>query len=406
MTSFVARRAHVFSTLAVLTSLCSIACGSGGGGDSASGSESSGSGAGAGSSGTATQSGGVGGSLASAGNAAGGSGQGNGSSSSHGQGGSCAATTAQGQLEPVHLFFIMDESGSMGDGQHGNIDEKWNPVVAALKSFFADPLSEGLQATMTLFPPDANKTTGPAQSSYLVQAHCEGATYATPSVPMTALPNGTAFGAALDAVTPPNEYGTPTRPAVRGMILQVQSFLGAAPGSKVAMVLVTDGEPIYCDNNTVQTTAGEIASVASTVPTYVIGVGPALDSLNALASAGGTGQAFLVEVGNPAKTQADFLNAINTVRGALVPCDVAIPPAPAGQTLDPKAVNVDIVTGDTTTPLGYNQECTGGAGWRYDDPSTPTRIIFCDATCETVKKTPGVKVEFAFGCEQRVEVPK
>src|SRR5262249_57473968 len=46
----------------------------------------------------------------------------------------CAATSAEAQLAPVYLVFLLDESGSMGDGKNGDRKVKWDPVTSALES--------------------------------------------------------------------------------------------------------------------------------------------------------------------------------------------------------------------------------------------------------------------------------
>ena len=98
---------------------------------------------------------------------------------------------------------------------------------------------------------------------------CNSATYATPAVPMTALSNAPAFSQALDDASPGG--GTPTKPALEGAIAyakKVQTTLSA--GEKVAIVLATDGEPNDC-NSTPENVAAAAATVAATIPTYVIG---------------------------------------------------------------------------------------------------------------------------------------
>jgi len=72
----------------------------------------------------------------------------------------CAATTSKAELSPVYLLFLLDESGSMGDDESMNREERWDPVTTALKAFFADAASSGLLASLSLFPNDKNKTKG------------------------------------------------------------------------------------------------------------------------------------------------------------------------------------------------------------------------------------------------------
>jgi hypothetical protein len=62
-----------------------------------------------------------------------------------------------------------------------------------------------------------------------------------------------------------------------------------------------------------------VASVAAaafqgspSIPTYVIGVGPALSKLEAIAQAGGTNQAFMIAVSNPAETATQLREALES----------------------------------------------------------------------------------------------
>src|SRR5204863_9451152 len=72
--------------------------------------------------------------------------------------------------------------------------------------------------------------------------------------------------------------------------------------------------------------------------TYVLGVGPLLDNLGQIAVAGGTDKAYLVSGGD---VSAQVLAALNEIRAAAaIPCQLQIPPPPAGQSLNFDKVNV------------------------------------------------------------------
>ncbi len=308
----------------------------------------------------------------------------------------CADGEAQTNLEPVYLVFLLDQSGSMGDGSYGQPEEKWDPVTEALNAFFEDPESRGLYASLSLFPNDANQTNGIANSDFDIFCDADG--YDDPVVAPTELPNDTDFSSAIAAVSPPNEYGTPTYPALAGTVDYAQSLYDE--GKKVAIVMVTDGEPTQCGgDNTIGNTAAEAESVASAIPTYVIGVGDELSNLNDIAAAGGTGEAFLVDLDNPAQTREDLLAQVQLIRGAEVTCDLPIPDPPAGKTLDITKVNVEFTSGDDTVGLVYSADCTDDTGWRYDDLDDPTIIELCAETCEDVKAEEGGAVNVVFGCE-------
>ena len=55
--------------------------------------------------------------------------------------------------------------------------------------------------------------------------------------------------------------------------------------------------------------------------------------------------------------------------------------------------------------LLLNADCSGDKqGWRYDDPSDPTRVELCSATCTEVKSHPDAELNVVFGCESNVVV--
>ncbi len=326
-----------------------------------------------------------------------------------GTGPSCASATEEAELAPVYLVFLLDESGSMGDGKYGQREEKWDPVTSALNAFFADPASAGITASLGLFPLNQNKTQGSADSK--LGPACDASAYGMPEVPPTALPNATVFKDAIATLDPPNEYGTPTFPAIVGTIAYAESLLKEDASRKVAVVMVTDGEPTECTSkdatktNNIKNTAAAAAAVADHLPTYVIGVGKELSSLRAIAEGGGTGDAFIVSLDNPEQTRTDLLAAINLIRGKSISCELPIPAPPAGKKLDPNKVNVHFTSaasGDVA--LQYGTECTGDTQWHYDDASAPTKILLCDDACQTIKADPKGALSVEFACQDRVVV--
>lgn len=295
----------------------------------------------------------------------------------------CATSSAAAVPKPVYLVFAYDQSGSMaGSG-------KWTAAGAAMKAFFESPASKGINASMTLFP---------KYTAY--PAFCAATAYAAPDVAVTALPS-TAFGKAIDATAPqPGQGGTPTAAALTGTIGYAQALRGSvAKDATVALVMVTDGIPEVCtDKGDVGPASAVALTNVSTVPTYIVGVGDSLANLNQIAAAGGTKQAFLVSVGDPLKTQTELRAAIQTIQTSALSCDYKIPNAPDGKTFDAKKVNVQYV-GQSGGPkvIDYDQNCSTGLGWRYDDVQHPTRILACSATCDAIKNT-GSKVDIVFGC--------
>ncbi|MBX3203470.1 MAG: VWA domain-containing protein [Labilithrix sp.] len=305
-------------------------------------------------------------------------------------GGACAAQEVAATRKPVKLLLALDQSGSMGGGANNS---RWVPVTTALKAFLAQPDTVGIEASMRLFPVDSNNQ----------NTRCSAASYATPDVPMTALPNSTAFANKL--VANPGFSGTPTQAVVNATVADAKVVQAANPQAKVAIVLITDGSPAGCSDNNIQRVVDEVTGTKATIPTYVIGVGN-VANLNLVAQGGGPRDAFVVAVDDPAATQAQFLAAINEIRGSAISCEIDIPPPPSGETLDADKVNVNYTpTGKPTEQLAYDEACKAG-GWRYDDKANPKQVVLCPATCTVAKADPSAKVALAFGCTRRSSTPK
>lgn len=141
----------------------------------------------------------------------------------------------------------------------------------------------------------------------------------------------------------------------------------------------------------------------------MIGVGRSLSSLNLVAQAGGTDHAFLVDTGGDvAKELAD---ALDQIRGAASSCDFSIPHATAGgEAIDPSKVNVSFTpdgSSSTTrvpqTFMGSGSNCDSSGGWFYDNPSSPTLIRLCDATCQSLS---GGTIQVEVGCDTVVRPPR
>jgi len=295
----------------------------------------------------------------------------------------CAQRTSGAEGKPLYLVFAYDESGSMGV-------VKWGATKAAAKAFFTSKDTQNVSASISMFP-NVN-----ASNEY----SCEASSYAVPQVPMTALPSQT-FGELLDARSPKDCAGTPMRVALEGAH-RYASDIASQRGfdTTTAVVLVTDGMPdSTCEDGArVEPVRDLAARYAATTRTFVIGVGLELTPLHAIASAGGTKRAVIIDTRDAQQIQRDMYEAINSVRRMAVDCDYTIPAPPPGQELDRDLVNViHTESGGKPNAIGYSAECAGDEGWRYDDPATPRRILLCRNTCDQVREKPG-RVDVLFGC--------
>ena len=315
----------------------------------------------------------------------------------------CARQTQGASLNPLHLLFAFDVSGSMGKGDKAWHDRalKWEPVVAATRSFFEEETARGLFASLTFFPGEGGEKT-----------RCTPESYREPDVPMTALPD-LAFGEAMDGIGREDwRGGTPTLSVLSGLFDQIEALRPSDSGRYV-VVLVTDGHPQDCEDNRIEAVAELVAEHADRVPTYVIGVRnpPVEDApdntsdLADIAKAGGTEDAYLIDTGDPARTVARFAEAIDAIRGASVPCDAPIPPPPEGRSFDKTRVSVSVTADSRTSDLPYSAGCDTDHAWHYDDASSPAQIVLCPGACQALQTPDGSRLDLVFECEQVILGP-
>ncbi len=373
-------------------------------------------------------------------------------------------TTVRG---PLDMYIMYDQSGSMGQGT----PEKWTAIKDALIGFMNDPASADVGMGIQYFPLDA-----PACQSYTDPGctclgfvflgacigvpvatgggNCNVSVYATPDVPIQLLP-----GVAPAITTSLNNHspggGTPTEPALQGAIQYAKQWATANPTRnglplKTVVVLATDGDPNDCSSDVpgVSAIAASGFSGTPSIQTFVIGVGSSLTSLNAIAQAGGTSQAIIVDTSNNPTQQ--FIDALNTIRDtstvtgtttvyvdggtttayvdagtttvyvdggtrtvyvdggtttvySKLPCEWNIPEVPpAAGTFDKNLVNVTY----NGTTIGFVQDpasCVAGTdAWHYDDYANPTKVMLCPSTCDEVKAADASAVpniEVYFGCQ-------
>lgn len=93
--------------------------------------------------------------------------------------------------------------------------------------------------------------------------------------------------------------------------------------------------------------------------------------------------------------------AMGVVAGVPVACEFAIPPPPAGMTIDEGAIRVTYTAGDMTstnlTRAASAAECTA-TSWYFDDPAAPTSIVLCPDLCRTVQLDAGARLDIGLGC--------
>jgi hypothetical protein len=347
---------------------------------------------------------------------------GDGGSGGSGVNPTCASSTAKADKVPLDLMVMLDQSGSMQGAS-------WTGVTGALETFVAQPGLDGVSVGINYFglpvqqactvltcttAADCGAGCGPCVFGGCagvlndVGDSCNAIDYQGADVEIAALPGvATQINQSISKHTPPNT-GTPTYPALQGVITHSQNWAKTHAGDAVVAVFATDGEPEECDTTTSDIAAIAAAGLAGTpkVLTFVIGVGSGLAVLDPIAAAGGTTKAFIVDSG--ANTNQEFLDAMNAIRHAALGCTYTIP-LPVDGAPDYSSVNVIYTPsgGGAAVTIPYvNDKAScpaSGNAWYYDNPAAPMQIVLCDATCGTIEADTMGEVDITLGCATVIE---
>jgi hypothetical protein len=294
----------------------------------------------------------------------------------------------------IDLYFALDRSKSMDTVDRGATKTRYGAVSAAMTSFLNAPLSSGLGAGIMFFP----------RSQPGGQPFCSTADYTFPVVPIGLLP-GVAHSITTAISLQTRGAATPMMPALDGAHIYARSNEATHADHTTAVVVVTDGQPRDC-GSTLQSVAAVIATAMTGVPpirTYVLGVGPATGNLNALAAAGGTSQAFLVE----SSGETALLASLEAIRSSALACEYVLP----AEISTRDVVQVSTTVGGGGTPMRVDQvanaeACMGQPGWFYDSPlaegaPSPTKILLCPASCDPLVQSMGSHIDVAINCTSR-----
>lgn len=323
----------------------------------------------------------------------------------------CVATAMQGEQRPVALFFMMDNSGSMTTVDRGQTQTRWQLIATAVPAFLSNPTNAGIYAGLDFFPEILMADAGAGRNggNNNNNASCSVADYENPNVPIAVVPgaNNSQVNAFATAINTRVVQGqTPTTPALQGAIHSATIWAAAHPEMNTFVVFMTDGQPNGCNSSVANAAAAAAAGAAATpsIKTYVLGVGPQVGNLDAIAVGGATGPtAYLVATGG-----ADALTAaLNAIKGTAVSCTYNVPKT-TGPALDFSKVNVQATVGTTGTAnlverVDSFAACGTQSGWYYDQPLdggvAPTTITLCPATCDPLKSTNGSTLQILIGCK-------
>jgi hypothetical protein len=241
-----------------------------------------------------------------------------------------------------------------------------------------------------------------------LRGHGAEEAYSTPRVPFSMLTTDAKKITDAVAAETPDGFNTPIWSALGGAILGTVDQMKTRPANeRGAVLLVTDGDPqgpaATCSGVNPEDVT-EIAKIAAaglgfspSIPTFVIGLpGVSKATVDPIASAGGSTSAIVIT--DTVNTQQAFQDALAAVRGRAVPCDYKLPDKVVSGEIGVGYVNVEYTPGSgAPQSLPQSAGCTI-AGWRYDDPAHPTKIILCPQACAAVQADSKAKVEVLLGC--------
>ncbi|MEQ9324970.1 MAG: hypothetical protein RIF41_37730, partial [Polyangiaceae bacterium] len=221
---------------------------------------------------------------------------------------------------------------------------------------------------------------------------CTPQPYETPRVPMTPLPDGVILLSAALTSHPP-AGARPTLPALVGSVSQALAWSDAHPGDTTVVVLATDGLPTACDpaihegdaTLAIEHLADAAAvGVAGGVLTYVIGIeapaeGTAREGLDAIAAAGGTERALVVN--------ASFGDELtDTLADVWLDASGCTFDAGLDETeVDHRDARVRLLLANGERPYvswrAAPADCGDGPGF-YVAPNPPHHVVLCPASCD------------------------
>jgi hypothetical protein len=322
----------------------------------------------------------------------------------------CASTSKTAELVALDIMLALDTSASM------DFYQKWVSVQAAINDAFGASADGGPNNTAFV-----GMGVG-VQYFPLFPKECSVDDYADAAVGISLLPAVSPL--LTNSLGLRRMYGgTPTTQVMLGVTQYMHTWattlVNGAPrylSRKPIIILATDGVPDDAclgstpANNIANAVAATAAAAAGTPPiqTFVIGVGAnlgGLSALQAIASAGGTGQAFIpVDVNTAANVETQFVQALTKIRTQAIPCDYTIPDL--GGPIDATKVNVGYTAGagqsqDLFVFVGSSTMCGLAAdhGWYFDDPMAPTKVSLCPQACSTVKASQTGRVDVIYGCQ-------
>jgi hypothetical protein len=297
--------------------------------------------------------------------------------------GPCVPKGAKTALRDLDMVLMVDRSGSM-------TGPKFDVMRAELDQVANEPWAPGTSFALDYHPASAIDI-------------CPVQLYDPPEVPLTPVPSsGAVISASLMM-----QFATgasPIQSVVAGALQYASTRQTQQPSHVVVAVLMADTDPNACNGSYAEIVGLVQSALAmSGVRTFAVGFeGITIASLNAVAAAGGTGQA--VDLTAPGAMSMLHVE-LEAIRRRAVPCELDLPPTPDGVTFDPDAVFLGYTPGgmgpeEYPAHVANENACGQSPGWYWDDPVTRTKLVLCSATCDAIKADVAPALQVLFGCTE------
>jgi len=307
----------------------------------------------------------------------------------------CANLSTSVTATSLSMYVLLDNSGSMSSFGSPN----WGTATAGLTNFFQDNVtSPGLGVAFRLWPDGPSSAAGcTGNGGVCSAAACETPDVARAALTVDAAPVDTHEAALIanmpGASTGGFSDGTPMSAALQGGVDWAVAYEGANAGEKAVVVLITDGDPLWCDTNMTNIRAIAAAGLAAGVETYTVGLnGGNVTDLSNIAADGG-GLTFDLTAGNAAA----FTAAMAAIQIDASSCDYPVSGVSAAATT---VTYVDSGGGSNPmTQVANSGACTAGLDYYFDNVLNPTQLSVCPAACSTVNADVGARVEITAACQ-------
>lgn len=346
----------------------------------------------------------------------------------------CAGWSFEPELQPSVLQMVIDVSGSMDlPPENGGTETKWVttrealrdtvetlPGTISLGAVYYPNMDTQTNCTGGNDPCDPGDPVDPGECVNL-STLVDVATLGPPGSTQR-----TTFADSLDSATPAG--GTPTHDAYNIGFNELQA--SDAIGQRF-LLLITDGQPTFLEGCSgsgfrVQPVDEQpiIDAIAAAreegVRTFVIGSPGSEENastgddarpwLSRAAMEGGTAEEGCTEDGPnfchfDMSQETDFSGALRqalaAIIGQITSCDLNVPAAPEGQSIDPDKVNVVLTPFDEPAEvIARTEESECVDGWTYG--GSAETITLCEDTCLRLKENARSGIELFFGCEGAV----